>query len=256
MSNLGASFKKARETAGLHLEKIAADTRISVRFLLAIESEDFHILPGGIFTRGFIRTYAERVGLDPQLVLADYDRMSAAAEEPVDVLRNAEGENSRRNDRNLYLIAAGVLVVLVVGYYVANRRSAPPQDAPAPAAAVTQPAPEPEKVSPPAPTPATTPAAVPVASPPAIAVSTLVLDVSVKDLTWIRVSLDGAAAINETLGSGVTRRFSAERSVDVTIGNAGGVSMKINGRDMGQLGEAGKVREFKITKENAEQIRG
>jgi cytoskeleton protein RodZ len=121
MSNLGASLKKARETAGLPLEKIATDTRISIRFLLAIESEDFHVLPGGIFTRGFIRTYAERVGLDPEVAVADYDRMSATPEEPLDVFRNAEGESSPRNDRNLYLIAAGVLVVLVAGYYLANR---------------------------------------------------------------------------------------------------------------------------------------
>ena len=260
MSNLGASLKKARETAGLPLERISADTRISIRFLLAIESEDFHVLPGGIFTRGFIRTYAERVGVDPEQAVADYDRMSAP-EEPLEVLRSAEGESATRNDRNLYLIAAAVLVVLVAGYYVATRRSASPPDATAPPA-VAQPSPppasEPENVSTPIPAPAqeTAPLTAPAASPPAQAASTLVLDVSARDLTWIRVSLDGGASINENLESGATRRFSAERSIDVTVGNAAGVSMKINGRDMGQLGAIGKVREFKITRENAGEIRG
>ena len=58
MSNFGANFRKAREAAGLPLEKIAADTRISSRFLTAIENEAFHLLPGGIFNRGFIKAYA------------------------------------------------------------------------------------------------------------------------------------------------------------------------------------------------------
>src|SRR6266571_5129207 len=64
MSNFGASFKKARESKGISLERIAAETRISTRFLLAIENEEFNLLPGGIFNRGFVRTYAEKVGLE------------------------------------------------------------------------------------------------------------------------------------------------------------------------------------------------
>ncbi len=94
MSNFGATFRKARETAGLPLEKIAAETRISTRFLLAIESESFDLLPGGIFNRGFIRSYAEYLGLDPEQAVADYERMSTTAQEPLEVLVDAERESS------------------------------------------------------------------------------------------------------------------------------------------------------------------
>src|SRR5207245_3736177 len=80
MSNFGASFKKARESKGISLDRIAAETRISTRFLLAIENEEFHLLPGGIFNRGFVRTYAEKVGVDPDQAVADYERLAGARE--------------------------------------------------------------------------------------------------------------------------------------------------------------------------------
>ena len=72
MTNFGSSFKKARDSKGISLDQIALETRISTRFLAAIENEEFHVLPGGIFNRGFIRTFAERIGLDPDQAVADY----------------------------------------------------------------------------------------------------------------------------------------------------------------------------------------
>ncbi len=65
MSDLGTTFRNARETLGLTLDQIAGETRIGTRFLEAIEKEEFHLLPGGIFSRGFVRAYAERLKLDP-----------------------------------------------------------------------------------------------------------------------------------------------------------------------------------------------
>jgi cytoskeleton protein RodZ len=310
MSNFGASFRKAREATGLPLEKIATDTRISTRFLLAIESEEFHLLPGGIFNRGFIRAYAERLGMDVDRAVADYDGLCAGVEEPLEVLRNAERASTRRTERNFYPLAAAILVLLIGGYYVANRRFST-SSAVAPSPAVTQPAlppvqqvasaneevvPKPDATASPAPeaTPTvvskTAPAVsawppppvpipveqvnrtavasaippVPVTSVPSAATavtgtpapSVLVLDVDIKDVTWIRITADGAVVLAESLQAGATRRFSAERSFDITIGNAAGVSLKINGRDMGQLGTNGRVREFRITPENAGRIQG
>ena len=82
------------------------------------------------------------------------------------------------------------------------------------------------------------------------------LEVDVKELTWIRIATDGTVALNETMAAGTVRRFSADRSIDIVLGNAGGASIRINGRDMGQLGNRGQVREFKITPENALRIQG
>jgi cytoskeleton protein RodZ len=283
MSNFGAGFKRARESSGLPLEKIAAETRISSRFLTAIENEDFHLLPGGVFNRGFIRAYAERIGLDPEQALADYDRISVTVEEPVEVLRNVERASMRKTERNLYPIAAGVLLLLIAVYYVVPRDGATgsaAETAPAaqeqPAALVTTPdrpvepplaeittnpetatpsaisAPPPAAAPAPMPLPVQTPAAVPPAS---TGPAALVLDIDVTDLSWVKIATDGNVVLSDNLTPGSTRRFTATSSIDVSIGNAGGTSLKINGREIAELGGAGRVREFTITPENAAKIR-
>jgi cytoskeleton protein RodZ len=289
MSNFGANFRKAREAAGLPLEKIAAETRISTRFLTAIENEAFHLLPGGIFNRGFIRAYAEYLGLDSNQAVADYDRMSATAQEATDALRDVERAPSRSSDWNLYLVAAAILVALMVAYYFVTRKpttterptepaavaqpatAAPaPADTPAPPATATASeanqaapsvsAPAKAAIQPVAPVQSTPAPAVPAPSPatpstPSTSPSALAVNVNVTDSTWMKVTTDGAVALSEILQAGTSRRFSAERSIEVIIGNAAGATMQINGRDLGQLGTSGRVREFRITPENAAQIR-
>ena len=263
MSNLGANFRKAREAAGLPLEKIAADTRISTRFLNAIENEDFHLLPGGIFNRGFIKSYAEYLGLDSTQVLADYERISAPEQEPVEVLRNAD--SAAGPDRNLYPIAAAILLALMAAYYLVTRKtsSIEPQSPPA----ATMPAVAENTADNAAPTatqsetnaPVETAVPQPIAPEPVAAVSAavnaLAVDLNVRESTWIRVMSDGKVVLSEVLGPGELRRFSADRSMDVTIGNAAGATLQINGRDLGQLGTPGQVREFRITPENAADIK-
>jgi cytoskeletal protein RodZ len=278
MSNFGANFRRAREAAGLPLEKIAAETRISTRFLTAIENETFQLLPGGIFNRGFIRAYAEYLGLDSDQAVADYDRMSSSVDqEPVDVLREADPASPRGVDWSLYPIAAAVLLVLLGAYYFVTRKPStvtPPSEPvavaqqtpdthdevptapalpPSPQPAETTPAatPEPKTVPPPAAPKPTTPV---VSSTPS-SDSALAVNVNVTESTWVKVTTDGTVAVSEILEAGAARRFTASQSIDVVIGNAAGATMQINGRDLGQLGSSGRVREFKITPENAGRIR-
>src|SRR5262249_43875543 len=120
MTNFGASFKKAREAKGISLDQIAMDTRISTRFLRAIESEEFHLLPGGIFNRGFVRAYAERVGLDPDQAVSDYERLSGVRNDPVEA--PALGNTlPHKPNRFLYPIAAGLLIIVIAIFYIVNR---------------------------------------------------------------------------------------------------------------------------------------
>src|SRR5678815_4698560 len=100
-----------------------------------------------------------------------------------------------------------------------------------------------------------TPTATPTPTAPSSSTSALAVDLNVTDSTWMKVTTDGTIALSEIVQPGTNRRFSAERSIDVIIGNAAGATMQINGRDLGQLGTSGRVREFKITPENARQIR-
>src|SRR5690349_9403193 len=111
MANFGASFKQAREAKGISLDQIAAETRISTRFLQAIEDEEFNLLPGGIFNRGFVRTYAEKLGLDADQAVAIYERMTAVRE-PVEVTA-APPERGEKKSRHLYPLAIGGLILLI-----------------------------------------------------------------------------------------------------------------------------------------------
>src|SRR5437660_12783650 len=119
MANLGASFKQARESKGISLDKIAAETRISTRFLQAIENEEFNLLPGGIFNRGFVRTYAEKLGLDSDQAVAIYERLTAVRE-PTEVPA-APVEPRPKKSRHLYTLAIVGLVLVIVVFYVAYR---------------------------------------------------------------------------------------------------------------------------------------
>ena len=115
MADFGASFKKARESKGISLDQIAAETRISTRFLTAIENEEFQLLPGGIFNRGFVRTYAEKIGLDPEQAVADYERL-VTVREPAEI-QTAPAAQSEKKGGHLYPVAIGGLILLIAIFY-------------------------------------------------------------------------------------------------------------------------------------------
>lgn len=71
-SSFGARIRHAREARGVSLRQIADTTRISIRALEALERNDVARLPGGIFSRGFVRSYAAEVGMDPEQAVHDF----------------------------------------------------------------------------------------------------------------------------------------------------------------------------------------
>jgi cytoskeletal protein RodZ len=278
MTNFGASLKQARESKGISLDQIAAETRISTRFLSAIENEEFHLLPGGIFNRGFVRAFAEKVGLDADQAVADYERLAEVR--PLEVVSAPEPAPARKKDRHLYPIAFGALALVIVIFYVVTRESghtaqtasAPPsapaatsQPAPAPAAApTTEPTPEatpspgrPEtapQTTPAAPQPAPPPASPPATPAPATKTA-LTLEVEAHEQTWIKVVADGNPVDpSEVLESGTTRKFTAQNSISISIGNAAGLSLKLNDKPMKVLGKSGQVRELTITPDTVKKF--
>jgi len=72
MGNFGNKFRKARESKKLSLENVSNVTKIGSRMLKAIEDENFDQLPGGVFNKGFIRSYAKQLGLDPEDAISEY----------------------------------------------------------------------------------------------------------------------------------------------------------------------------------------
>jgi len=79
--SFGANLRRERELRGISLEEISRETKISVRFLEALESDQLDQLPGGVFRRGFVKTYARYIGLKEDKVLQDYTLMVTGSED-------------------------------------------------------------------------------------------------------------------------------------------------------------------------------
>ena len=168
MSAFGENLRREREMRGVSLEEISSATKISIRFLEAIEREDFSKLPGGIFSRSFIRSYARYLGLDEERVVAEY-QLAAHPQVDFDLHRMPAGSaRAGRPSSRTPLIATLVAVVLLAGGYVLFRYSRRAAEAPAPPPPVPVATPKPS--APPVVPAPTTPGeatAVPSASSPA-----------------------------------------------------------------------------------------
>ena len=120
-SDFGARIRQAREERGISLRQIADTTKISVSVLEALERNDISRLPGGIFSRGFVRSYAVVIGVDPEQTVRDFmaqfPQDSVTAGNP-HVIVNELGPGTRRLDpRALMLIATIVVAVAVILYW-------------------------------------------------------------------------------------------------------------------------------------------
>jgi cytoskeletal protein RodZ len=69
---LGEKLRQARESRGISISEVAEHTRISALYLESIENNDYRALPGGIFNKGFVKSYAKYLGLNDQEALQDY----------------------------------------------------------------------------------------------------------------------------------------------------------------------------------------
>ncbi len=141
MPAFGENLRREREMRGVSLEEISSATKISLRFLEAIEREDFSKLPGGIFSRSFIRSYARYLGLDEERVVAEY-QLAAQPQADFDLHRMAAGASgSGRQTARTPLIATLVAVVLLAVGYMLSRYTPRSPEAPSPSAQVVTPKP-------------------------------------------------------------------------------------------------------------------
>ena len=126
MPTFGENLRRERELRGVTLGEISESTKISVRLLSALEADDFGKLPGGVFTRSFIRSYAQYLGLDEEHVLAEYKR-SAQPGSDNDFSRLAAGKplpsRTGSQPRTLPWVVAAVLLASGYAVYRYSHRS-------------------------------------------------------------------------------------------------------------------------------------
>ena len=83
MFEIGNSLREARLRQGYELPRVEADTKIRAKYLRALEEERFEVLPGETYVKGFLRTYAEYLGLDGQLYVDEFNSRFTREEEPL-----------------------------------------------------------------------------------------------------------------------------------------------------------------------------
>src|SRR4051794_34825569 len=174
----GAKLREARERRGVSLRQIANATKISISALEALERNDISRLPGGIFSRAFVRSYAVEVGLDPETTIqefiAQFPNDSVTAGHPTsDQIEDHEAVESERRTAGTFLWLALVSLPIAgaVVYFATSGRPVIGGTEPAPAAAAAPAEQRPSQTPPPASEPgpastATTAAAVPAAAAP------------------------------------------------------------------------------------------
>jgi cytoskeleton protein RodZ len=121
MFELGSSLREARVRRGIELAQVAAETRIRMRYLQALEDERFELLPGSVYTKGFLRAYADYLGLDGQLFIDEHNaRFSADGAPPAPPLLELRPWPLWR-----YGLIAAVLLLTLTGALLAWQLSSP-----------------------------------------------------------------------------------------------------------------------------------
>jgi transcriptional regulator with XRE-family HTH domain len=261
LENLGEFLRQQREEKNVSIEELATRTRIAVRFIKLIEENQFDQLPNPVSAKGFLRSYARCLGLEEAPILNRFSQV-AQPSEPLAASSTDEKVPSyiqRKQPDHLpfplwaALAVVGVIVLFLVLSFLMpkNKEAAPPpppeeilsDDPIPPEPSPIPPPPEGEgaaspEPSPPAPTPSSIANPAPSQAEPSVP---LVLLVEARESSWVHATIDGTEIKEALLQPGESVRWEAREKFLLTVGNAGGVRLLLDGRDLGSLGPSGKV---------------
>lgn len=269
LDTIGATLRAAREARGWTIEEVEKVTRIRGKYLSALEAGEMDALPSPLQARGFLRNYAQHLGLQPEQVLNQLEEAlkpqrrgflptltargktsPAARATAPSPSTAAAGAAARANSpvasvrrlRRVFtpdLIIAVVAIVVVIGFLVwggsqlVNRVLNPPL--------ITLTA---EVLGPtytPSPTiiAGVTPSATPL--PPGISFTNVQLTLVIERRTFVRVTTDGGLAFEGILLPDARKEFTARSVAEVTTGDAASIRIILNQRDLGLMGSPGEV---------------
>ncbi len=262
LASFGDELRREREIRGISLKEISDATKISKRFLEALERNDHHTLPAPVFTRGFVREYARYVGLNAEDMVNRYnfaasndDRIEKPPQierYPVTPVRDISPKPKAKRgippayarvNRNYLYIFLIVLALGAVVFYAVQRKQLAERE---PSAEI----------------PVTT-AAKPIALPPtaapapapAVDDSKLRLEIEAVNDSWIQLRGDGKSVFTGDLSRGERKNFEATDRFQFKTGNAAGVVLRLNGIEVPQLGPEGRVREIAFDRQALERLR-
>ena len=249
--DIGGELRRARTARQLSIAELSRRTKISPAVLTAMETNQFGRVPGGLFTRAFLRTYAREVGLDPDATVQQYraefeapdtpepEQTHPAARTPDPDLDSTAPPGEERGPSQ----AIGLAVVILIGIvYFGFERHRTTADA-APRATDTA--------------VAATAAAGPVATSGSVTTAgttapaqSLKMELRATGDCWISASVDGESALSRLMTAGERQQFEAWDEVAMRVGDPGTLQMTINGVPAKPLGPEGAPVNAKITLQN------
>ncbi len=259
--DFGSGLREARERRGVSLRQIAVSTKISMSALEALERNDVSSLPGGIFTRSFVRSYASEVGLDPEATLREFLAQLGTDGAVEGQPRTESHEHSAFQSQqrmagtvlSLVLLAVPIAALLVfIGVRGGDEAAAGAEPgagelaaagASDPTLATALPPLRPPPVSAPPPSPVR-----PVAE--AAAVGPLTIDIHPSADCWVSATVDGERQFSRVMLAGEREVLEADEEIVVIVGDAGAFEYAINQRPGRSLGASGEVRTATITRGN------
>jgi cytoskeletal protein RodZ len=233
LRELGSYLQQTRTEQGLPLDAIAAKTRIPLRLLQAIEAGKLEELPEAVYIRGFIKRFADILGLDGTQLSQTF---------PIYV--NFKGRRSRFGLRlpsfqirplHLYFFYILLVILSVRGLSEVLKQSSLETS--------TWDNPPPPMTTPSLNKPSTPRSVQPASNAPQPAGKPLVVDVQLKNQCRLKVVVDGKTEFEGVLPQGTRRTWSAKEKLTVRADNAGGVLVTFNNQQPKQLGEPGKAEE-------------
>ncbi|UCC40032.1 MAG: DUF4115 domain-containing protein [Candidatus Aminicenantes bacterium] len=246
MASLGQELRRERELRGISLREIANQTKINIRFLEALESDQLDALPGKFFIRAIIREYAKCIGLEEHAALNKYFEASFSQE----IERESEEKKGRssswfsKNRAKLfsYSILVVFLLLILFSYLFFFRKE---EKSSSPVKPKIENITQKPKPKPPEPK---------LDSEPVKEEKEMLLEISFIEKTWIQVYADGELLVDGIKLPGEEVKVIAIEEFVLNLGNAGGISYTLNNQPGKKLGPSGSVRQNRrITFENLQE---
>jgi cytoskeleton protein RodZ len=286
MNSVGEILRSARESQGRVMAEIAEELCITKRYLQALERDDLSKLPGTFFYKSFVKQYAAILGVPMSKLQPGIDAITATEAEPplpgqafpgqagpgqagpgraaaenaarsspapvrvLDPLVEASNRYFSNRKIGVPMAALAGMLLACTGFY--SWWNQPPNQA---RAARFQPAAASRTAAP------SSAAGSSAAQAPIVNVSTtsdgvnhVVLNLSATESTWLSITSEGKQIFSGILQASQTKTLTASDAAQMKVGNAGGIAVRLNGKEIGPLGERGQVRTILFTPDKFEIV--
>lgn len=255
---LGAALRSARTDQGLSVAEVARSINLRETVVRAIENDDFTLCGADVYARGHVRAYARLLGLDPAPLVRSYDERTGAPPEGAPVALLADDDVPlERSGPNWALLAGAALVVIValLGWQLVSELRGParpteqvagpattPPDRSTPTVSTTR-APTSTGTASVSPTASSSPTGLTSTSTATVSPDEVAVALTVTGESWVEVrDAKGRTVYSGLLSKGDAKRFRDTSPLRLTLGNAGGVELTVNGTPLGAAGKAGEVK--------------